>query len=241
MLAHRIERRLTKDQILGIYLNHVFLGHGAYGIAAAAAAYFGKDAKDLSVAEAAMLAGLPKAPGRATPFRDFARAQARQHYVIDQMAKLGFLTAKEADVARNEALVVVSRDRSLTNVAAPYFVDTIRRYVADHYGDEELLERGLRIYTTLDMRQQRVAEAALRRGLEELQAEIDGKNPGAAAAAAPQIQGALIALDPSNGHLVSMVGGYDFGKSQFNRAWQAQRQIGSAIKPFIYAAAIEQA
>jgi penicillin-binding protein 1A len=240
MLAHRIERRLSKDQILGIYLNHVFLGHGAYGIAAAAAAYFGKDAKDLSAAEAAMLAGLPKAPGRATPFRDFARAQARQYYVIDQMAKLGFLTAKEADVARNEALVVVSRERSLTNVAAPYFVDTIRRYVADHYGDEDLLERGLRITTTLDMRQQRAAEAALRRGLEQLQASIDSKNPGVAATAVPTIQGALIALDPSNGHLVSMVGGYDFGKSPFNRAWQSHRQIGSAIKPFIYAAAIER-
>lgn len=249
MLAHRIESRLSKDQILGIYLNHVFLGHGAYGVAAAASAYFGKQAKDLSAAEAAMLAGLPKAPGRATPFRDFARAQGRQRYVIQQMAALGFLSAKDADLARNEALVVVSRDRSLTNVAAPYFVDTIRRHVADNHGDEELLERGLRIYTTLDMRRQRAAEAALRRGLEELQARQPVMRPGAGetptAAPAPggtstQLQGALIAVDPRNGHLVSMVGGYEFGRSQFNRAVQARRQIGSAIKPFIYAAAIDR-
>jgi penicillin-binding protein 1A len=399
MLAHRIERTLTKDQILGIYLNHVYLGHGAYGVAAAASAYFGKDVADLSPAEAAMLAGLPKAPGRATPFHDFARAQARQHYVIDQMQELGYLTPAEAETARHEALVLVSRERNLTNVAAPYFVETIRRYVADNYGDEELLERGLRVYTTLDMRKQRVAEAALRAGLEDLQrrvgfqgpighldadqrrrllrgrprpfgptgyllddeeqddhllvgephaamidatapgggarlsepmakyvvgeawvaqrkADADSRKKGAAApvfpidpdttyaavvttvgkkitlasgglsvglepadearlaatdtkaarvavgdvlpvrfravpdgrkaeklvaalAASPEIQGALIALDPANGHLVSMVGGYDYGKSQFNRAVQAHRQIGSAMKPFIYATALD--
>ncbi len=402
MLAHRIEQRLSKDQILGIYLNHVYLGHGAYGIAAAAAAYFGKDVANLSPAEAAMLAGLPKAPGRATPFHDFARAQARQHYVIGQMQELGFLTPAQAETARHEALVLVSRERNLTNVAAPYFVETIRRHVADNLGDEELLERGLRVYTTLDMRKQRVAEAALRAGLEDLQrrigfqgpighlddeqrrrllrgrprpfgptgyllddeeqddhllmgepqaAVIDATTPGAGArlsepmakyvvgeawsarrkadaearrqrkgaatapafpvdpdttyaalvtgvgkkitlasgglvvgleaadearlaandtrparvavgdvlpvrfravpngkkgtkleaalAQAPEIQGALIALDPATGHLVSMVGGYDYGKSQFNRAVQAHRQIGSAMKPFIYATAID--
>jgi penicillin-binding protein 1A len=362
MLAHRIEQRLTKDQILGIYLNHVYLGHGAYGVAAAAAAYFGKEVANLSPAEAAMLAGLPKAPGRATPFHDFAKAQARQHYVIDQMQELKFLTPAQAETARREALVLVSRERSLTNVAAPYFVETIRRHVADNYGDEELLERGLRVYTTLDMRKQRVAEAALRAGLEDLQRRIGfsgpiahldaeqrrrllrgrprpfgpvgyllddeeqddhllvgetvGGKPGgppafdpettyaavvtaagkkitlasgglsvslepadearlagsdthaarvsvgdvlpvrfrsvpdprprrpdkifAALAAVPDVQGALIALDPSNGHLVSMVGGYDYGKSQFNRAVQAHRQIGSAMKPFIYATAVDR-
>jgi penicillin-binding protein 1A len=376
MLAHRIENLLTKDQILGIYLNHVYLGHGAYGIAAAASAYFGKETKDLSAAEAAMLAGLPKAPGRATPFHDFARAQARQRYVIDQMQRLGFLTAAKADASRREALVLVSQNQNLTNVAAPYFVETIRRYVADNYGDEELLERGLRIYTTLDMRRQRVAEAAVRSGLEDLQRRLGFDGPighldaderrrlqhgrprafgpsgyllddeaqddsllmpepaaaraggGRGAAAAPpvdadityaavvsfagkrvmarsgtfsvpfeptdearllawespatagrppthiaagdivpvryrpqpparpgaalrwmatlarspagSVQGALIAVDPSNGHLVSMVGGYDYGQSQFNRARQAHRQIGSAMKPFIYATAIEK-
>jgi penicillin-binding protein 1A len=236
LLAHRIEQRLSKDQILDIYLNHVYLGHGAYGIAAAASAYFGKDVKDLSIAEAAMLAGLPKAPGRATPYHDFPRAQARQRYVLAQMRELGFITEAQAAAARREPLVLVSRERNLTNVAAPYFVETIRRYVADNYGDEELLERGLRVYTTLDMRRQRAAEAALRGGLEELRRRIGDAPAGDPAA----VQGALIALDPRDGHLVSMVGGYDYAQSQFNRAVQAHRQIGSAIKPFVYAAAIER-
>ena len=372
MLAHRIEAVLGKDQILGIYLNHVYLGHGAYGVAAAAAAYFGKDLKDLSVAEAALLAGLPKAPGRATPFHDFAKAQARQRYVLDQMQSLGFLTAAEAETARREAVVLVTRDQNLTNVDAPYFVETIRRYVADNYGDEELLERGLRIYTTLDMRRQRAAEAAVRSGLVDLERRLgwdgpighmdgeqrhrllrgrprafgpagflidddeqddhllmpdelvdpsttyaavvnvsgvsnkhvtvssgtltvpmdpadearllawerkpDGKaapgsgaprittgdlapvqfrlvpgpRPGARGAArephhlvatlasAPSVQGALIAIDPHTSELLSMVGGYDYGQSQFNRARQAHRQIGSAMKPFIYASAIDR-
>ena len=385
MLAHRIEGALGKDQILGIYLNHVYLGHGAYGVASAAAAYFGKDVKDLSVAEAALLAGLPKAPGRATPFHDFAKAQARQRYVIDQMQSLGFLTTAEAETARSEAVVLVSRDQSLTNVAAPYFVETIRRYIAENYGDEELLERGLRIYTTLDMRRQRAAEAAVRNGLTDLQRRLGWDGPighldaqqrhqllrgrprpfgpaarpfgpagfliddeeqddrllmpgssgaeapmpdpattyaamvsisggsstkrvtvssgtltvpldpadearllawehkdesghppaeaariatgdlvpvqfrlapgprpgvrGAAAAhqhlvatlaSAPSVQAALIAVNPSNGELVSMVGGYDYAQSQFNRARQAHRQIGSAMKPFIYASAIDR-
>jgi penicillin-binding protein 1A len=242
MLAHRIEQRLTKEQILGIYVNHVYLGHGAYGVAAAAAAYFGKEVKDLSVAEAAMLAGLPKAPGRATPFHDFARAEARQRYVLAQMQELGFLTPAEAAAARQEALVLVSRQRNLKNVAAPYFVETIRRYVADNYGDEELLERGLRITTTLDMRKQRAAEVALREGLDSLRRRIgDGHEAHDDGQADGQpVQGALIALDPSNGHLVSMVGGYDYDESQFNRAVQAHRQIGSALKPFIYTAAVER-
>jgi penicillin-binding protein 1A len=399
LLSFRIEKRLSKDQILGIYLNHVYLGHGAYGIAAAAAAYFGKSVKDLTVAEAAMLAAMPKAPGNVTPIRDFPRAQARQRYVLDQMVELKFLSPAQADAARKEPLVIVAHSRALTNVAAPYFVETVRRYVADRYGDEELLQRGYRIYTTLDMRRQRAAEAAVRRGLEELQrrlgfsgpighldsdqrrvlasgrpravapggftledpeqsgvlmavpephaALIDATKPGAHLAEsvaryvvgesaaerrraarsprpvppayvtdpdtiyaavvtalgkrvtvasggltapldssdearalawkgrdgerlavgdvlpvyfrtqpvagrpgkeeqvallsiAPRVQGALVALDPSNGHLVSMVGGYDYSQSQFNRATQSRRQIGSAIKPFIYAAAMER-
>jgi penicillin-binding protein 1A len=406
LLAFRIEGKLSKDQILGIYLNHVYLGHGAYGITAAAGAYFGKAPADLTVAEAAMLATLPKAPGTVTPLLDFKRAQARQQYVLDQMVDLGFLTKAQADAAAREPLVLVSKRRALTNVAAPYFVEMVRRHIADNYGDEDLLEKGLRIQTTLDMRRQRAAEAAVRRGLEDLErrlgfagplrrldeaerrklasgrprpigplgftvdeeqagalldlpephaALVDATQPGArlpeqmaryvtgeawaqkrkaakggdkraekkpdpaelfptdpdtvyaaavtsvnptkgvmvtsgglalrldpqgeakvlawkgaagekigpgdvvpvyfrsvevpgtkttrfaaVLATAPSVQGALVALDPSTGHLVSMVGGYDYARSQFNRAHQARRQIGSAIKPFIYAAAIDR-
>jgi penicillin-binding protein 1A len=395
LLAFRIEKRLSKDQILGIYLNHVYLGHGAYGLASAATAYFGKNVADLTIAEAAMLAALPKAPGNITPVRDFDRARLRQHYVLDQMRELGFITAAQAEAARQETLMLVSHTRAMTNVAAPYFVETVRKYVAERFGDEDLLRRGFHITTTLDMRRQRTAESALRRGLEDLQrrlgfdgpighldtderrqmalgqprpvgpkgftldeeqspflmtlpdppaATVDATLPGARLpdaaakhatgaawaqrrrvvkhhdspvfdtdpdtiyaaavtnigkkvvvasgglvvplepasearaqawvgpqgqhlavgdvvpvylrtqngsshghreeflahlATAPTVQGALIALDPSNGYLVSMVGGYDYRKSQFNRATQAHRQIGSAIKPFIYAAAID--
>src|SRR5688572_5485995 len=169
LLAFRIEKRLSKDQILAIYLNHVYLGHGAYGIAAASAAYFGKSPADLTVAEAAMLAAMPKAPGNVTPIRSYERAQGRQRYVLDQMVGQRYLTQAVADAARKEPLMIVARARALTNVAAPYFVETVRKYVAEHYGDEELLQRGFRIYTTLDMRRQRAAEAAVRRGLEDLQ------------------------------------------------------------------------
>src|SRR3954468_19258093 len=177
LLAFRIEKRLSKDQILAIYLNHVYLGHGAYGIAAASSAYFGKSVADLTVAEAAMLAAMPKAPGNVTPLRDFGRAQGRQRYVLDSMVELKFLTPAAADAARKEPLVIVTRAGTLANVAAPYFVETVRRYVADRYGDEELLQRGFRIYTTLDMRRQRAAEAALRRGLEELQRKLGFSGP----------------------------------------------------------------
>jgi penicillin-binding protein 1A len=402
LLAFRIENKLTKNQILGIYLNHVYLGYGAYGIASAASAYFGKSPSELTVAEAAMLAAMPKAPGKITPFGNFPRAQARQRYVLDQMQALGMLSRAEAEAARNEPLYLVSDRRTVTNVAAPYFVETVRRYVAEKYGDEDLLEKGLRIHTTLDMRRQRAAESAVRRGLEDLgrrlgfagpighlaeaqrkqlthgrprplaptgfamdddeqggpvllataprpavvdvtrgtatlsveaaqAAVIDeriarkraakapppaffptdpdttyaaivvnaghpvtvasgalsvaleapdeakalawkssagehlsvgdvlpiffrnndppaapvGKKapppprPTAVLAATPALEGALVALEPATGRLVAMVGGYDYGRSQFNRATQSRRQIGSAMKPFIYAAAID--
>ena len=178
LLAFRIENRLSKDQILGIYLNHVYLGYGAYGVAAAANAYFGKSPSDLSVGEAAMLAALPKAPSRITPFHDFPRAQARQRYVLDQMAELRLPdTPPEAAAARREPLVLVTDRRTLTNVAAPYFVETVRRHVAERYGSEELLANGFRIHTTLDMRLQRAAEAAVRRGLEDLARRLGFAGP----------------------------------------------------------------
>jgi penicillin-binding protein 1A len=177
LLAFRIEKRLTKDQILGIYLNHVYLGHGAYGLASAATAYFGKNVADLTVAEAAMLAALPKAPGNVTPLRDFDRARSRQQYVLDQMRELGFITAAQAEAAASEPLMLVAHTRAMTNVAAPYFVETVRKHVAERYGDEDLLRRGFRIYTTLDMRRQRVAESALRRGLEDLQRRLGFDGP----------------------------------------------------------------
>src|SRR5262249_29908642 len=123
ILSVRVERELTKDQILFIYLNQVYLGHGAYGVQAAAETYFGKDVEHLTVAEAAMLAGLPKAPTKLNPYKDFARARERQAYVLDRMAEDGLLTRAQAGAARGEPLALVARSEPLSTVAAPYFVE----------------------------------------------------------------------------------------------------------------------
>ena len=162
ILAHKIETRLTKDQILGIYLNHVYLGHGAYGVQAAAEIYFGKDAKDLTVAEAAMLGGLPKAPTEDSPFTAFKRASDRQRYVLGQMLENKFITDAQYREALHEPIAIISKDTPLNHLAAPYFVEHVRKIVQAKYGGRDLYDRGLRIYTTLEMTQQRAAEAAVR-------------------------------------------------------------------------------
>jgi penicillin-binding protein 1A len=177
ILAGKIERRLSKDQILAIYLNHVYLGHGAYGIQAAAEIYFGKDAAELSVAEAAMLAGLPKAPTEDSPYSAYARARERQEYVLGRMREDGFLRAEQAEAAKNEPIAIISRDLPLNHKAAPYFVEFIRKEVQRKYGRSELFDRGLRIHTTLSMRAQRAAERAVRQGLLDLQRRVGLSGP----------------------------------------------------------------
>ncbi len=355
ILAHKIEQKLTKDQIISIYLNHVYLGHGAYGVQAAAEVYFAKDAKDLTIAEAALLAGLPKAPTEDSPFSSFPRARDRQRYVLGQMVENKFVSEADAAAARKETIAIISKDAPLNHIAAPYFVEHVRRLVQAKYGGKDLYDRGLHITTTLVMNQQRAAEAAVRHGLEDLDRrfgfrgpvgrldveerlafanglprEWSGHDPTSATkgpkglpvagalvpgkpylalvewkakhpfarlgavripfdepdaarlshwlehagnkldagdlipvrvatrdrpaahhgkhgdltqvaeiAQVPTVQGALIAVDPSSGHMTAMVGGYDYGVSQFNRATQAHRQAGSSIKPYIYSAALE--
>jgi penicillin-binding protein 1A len=380
ILAHKIERRLKKEQILAIYLNHVYLGHGAYGVQAAAEVYFGKDAKDLTVAEAAMLGGLPKAPTEDSPTVNFKRARDRQHYVLGQMQENKFITDEQYRDALHEPIAIISRDTPLNHIAAPYFVEHIRKIVQAKYAGRDLYDRGLRIYTTLDMKQQRAAELAVKNGLDAVDRRFSFRGPVAhlddakleaflagmpqpyldkratdvAAAAGvlvpektylaaveragkksyarlgavkvplddydagriqhwlertsevvvgyepapkapkggkaplqgkpitrrvqnkleagdlvpvrivkleskhgsgkkayteeietaqlaqrPEVQSALVAVDPANGHLTAMVGGYDYDTSQFNRATQARRQAGSSIKPYIYSAALE--
>ena len=128
-------------------------------------AFFGKQVGELTVAEAALLAGLPRAPSEISPFRNYPRARLRQLHVIDEMQRLHFITPAEAEAARREPLALVSKSRPLINVAAPYFVETVRRSIVERYGDQDLLRHGLRIETTLDMRLQRSAEVAVRRGL----------------------------------------------------------------------------
>ncbi|GAB4563331.1 MAG: PBP1A family penicillin-binding protein [Haliangiales bacterium] len=355
ILSTRVERELSKRDILRLYLNHVYLGRGAYGVQAGAEMYFGKDVAHLTTAEAALLAGLVQAPSRYAPSRNMPAARARQRYVVARMVADGYLTPADERQALAEVLALVGTETPLNRVSAPYFVEHVRRWATRTFDPGQVLHDGLRIHTTLDARLQRSAEAALRAGLVDLDRRIGWRGPlahldaaalaataeappqpyddgaptadpsaliaaGPAAnsrailpdiayvgaivdlpgsrgvvvrvgalevpmdsgdarlirdwrgsddepgggrrarigdllpvsvligadgpsavrlAQAPEVQGALIALDPSTARVRAMVGGYDYERSQFNRAVQARRQIGSAIKPFIYALALD--
>ena len=167
-LALQLERQLRKDEILYLYLNHIYLGSGAYGVAAAAQEYFGKPVADLTLAEAALLAGLPQAPSRYSPFRHWPRAKARQRYVLDRMADVHFITRIEAATAMREPLALASRKGSY--ITAPYYVEHVRRLLEDKYGETAVYALGLRVHTALNLRMQAAAEAAVRDGLRDLAA-----------------------------------------------------------------------
>ena len=343
LLSVRVERELRKRDILEMYLNRVYLGHGAHGVQAAAQAYFGKDVAELDVAEGALLAGLVQRPSAYSPLRDLEASRTRRAYVLSRMKTDGYISAAEAEKAAGAPVALVGGDLPLNHVAAPYFVEHIRRWAEDRYG-RATYEGGLQIYSTLDTRMQRSAEAAVRDGLGVLEREIGFRGPlghlDAAGLAAfrenpprpyvagvesaalgsgadlvpgvpyfgaivelprrggvrlaigarvveleagdargvrrwreppepgerspqriskgdllpvriaksgediallaedPEVEGALVAMDPATGAVRALVGGYDFQRSEFNRATQARRQIGSAFKPFIYGAAL---
>jgi penicillin-binding protein 1A len=252
ILAVRLERQLSKDEILYLYLNHIYLGSGAYGVAAAAHEYFGKRVEDLTLAEAALLAGLPQAPSRYSPFKHWPRAKARQRYVLDRMVDVRFITRAEAAAAARAPIALASRKGSF--IAAPYYVEHVRRLLEERYGEAALYALGLRVHTPVNLAMQAAAEAALRDGMKELAArqhyDVGVRHPSPAEAGTdgksfvrdlePPVQGALVALDPTTGDVKAMVGGYDFESSQFNRAVQGARQPGSAFKPLIYAAALDR-
>jgi penicillin-binding protein 1A len=200
ILSVRVERELTKDQILYIYLNHVYLGHGAYGVQAAAENYFGKDVQHLTIAEGAMLAGLPKAPTKFSPYNDFARARERQAYVLQRMEEDGYITRAQAETARGEPLALLARETPLNAVAAPYFVDYIRRWASERYGDRSLFDAGLVIQTTLDMKKQRAAEAAVRRGLDALDRRLGFRGP---IGRLPEADRAAFAAGPPHPYVVA--------------------------------------
>jgi penicillin-binding protein 1A len=346
ILAVRMESLLSKDEILEIYLNQTYYGHGAYGVEAASTMYFGKSVGELSLDEATLLAGLPKAPTTYSPYNAPDRAMRRRAHVLRRMFETGYITAEDEMRAQGETLRL--RPRQETTVKAPYFIEHVRRYVEEQYGSTLLYRGGLRVYTTLDLSLQEAAEATLRRGLirndqrrgyrgplghlnisrgdqidwervrqipwpeeqspltaltrrvravvvgvddrravvrweggeglipleamtwayppnPDLDAEKrrlrrpsdtlkvgdviladlletggQGKKTLLALAQEPIVQGALVALEPHTGYLRALVGGYDFSRSQFNRATQAIRQPGSAFKPIIYATAIQR-
>jgi penicillin-binding protein 1A len=176
ILALRLEHALSKDDILLLYLNHIYLGSGAYGVAAAAQEYFGKDIAQVTLAEAALLAGLPQAPSRYSPHRDWPAAKARQRYVLDRMHENGFIERAARDAAMKEPLSLVGRQDTVRS--SPYFVEHVRRMLEGRYGRTVLYQLGLRVHTTLDPRMQVAAERALRGGLEHLAARLDGFRAG---------------------------------------------------------------
>ncbi len=238
ILAYRVEENHTKEEILYLYLNQVYFGHGNYGIEAASRDYFGKGVDQLSLAEAALLAGLPRSPSRNSPYRDFFAATERQRYVLRRMLQEKFIN----EAAYQEALqtpVRLSPAPALNSQIAPYFVEYVRRVIGDRYGFDPLLQGGLQIYTTLDGDVQLAAQKALREGLNEIRLRVRKKSRTPPRDAQGEVEGALLAMDPRTGMVRALVGGYDFYQSQFNRALQAKRQPGSAFKPIIYSAALE--
>lgn len=329
LLTFKLEHMLTKDQILEIYMNQIFLGNRAYGFAAAAEAYFDKALKDISLAEAAMLAGLPKAPSAYNPINNPKRAKARQLYILDRMEENGFITQVQAEAAKEQELNVKSSAEA-TKIHAEYAAETVRQLIFAQYGDETYT-RGLNVYTSLRAQDQIVAYKALRRGImdferrqvyrgpekfialpsnaKELEDAIDVAldehrdngdvmsavvlevnpkliravrqngdtveitgvglkpaqsglldkapphikiRPGAVIRVIkaqkdtweitqlPEVEGAFVAMDPRDGSIRAMVGGFDFEKNKFNHVTQAWRQPGSSFKPFIYSAALEK-
>ncbi len=301
LLAFQLERRYTKDEILELYFNQIYMGHGAYGVEAASRIYFGKGVEELSLGEGALLAGIPRAPALYDPLRNPLRALRRRNHVLRRMREEGFLSAEEEKGAAAEPLSLAP-STGRENIA-PHFIEYVRRYLEDRYGTGAIYQRGLSIHTTLNSQLQVLARRALQGGLDALnrrqgfrelsQGEIPHvgqKLVGRVFSVEPErvmvqfgdltatmkaregtqggslrpgdkvlaqvtrvdrargeleveemegVEGAVIAVDPQTGAIRAMVGGYDFARSQFNRAIQARRQPGSAFKPFIYATAID--
>ena len=233
ILAQRIERYLTKNEILFLYLNQIYLGEGAYGVAAAAKTYFGKPLQNLTLAECALLAGLPPSPNNLSPLRHPKKARDRQLYVLSRMVDRKQITEAQSRKAQAEEIRLRPKGPKGYN-EAPYAVEQVRMYVEEKYGKDLLYKGGLKIYTTINSPMQQAAQKAVLKGLEDFEAR-EGKGKSRS-----QVQGALIALDPQTGYILAMVGGRDFLASQFNRATQARRQAGSAFKPIVYAAALDK-
>jgi penicillin-binding protein 1A len=231
LLALELERRYSKDRILEMYLNQVYFGHGAYGVEAAARTYFGKSVSELNVRESALLAGLPRAPSSYSPFEHGDLAKARREVVLRRMVEFGAL--KEADakrLARSDLGLIPPERRRTTG---QYFLEYVQQSLEAKYGADLVFKGGLHVYTTLNPTMQLAAEQSLRDGLKAL----EGRTAKARVGEHPE--GAVVTIEPQTGYVRAMVGGYDFFRSEFNRAVQAKRQPGSAFKPFVYIAALE--
>ena len=218
-LAMEYERKYTKDQILEMYFNQIYFGNGAWGIVQAARLYFDKNPEQLTGAECAMLAGVPKNPARYNPLGVPSKVIGRRDLVLRRMAELKMITRRQKQSLMAQPVSVVKRGE------APYYLAHIRNKLVEQYGAKIIEQGGLEVTTAMDLNMQKVAEKVLREGVKRI---------------SPELQGALICLDPTTGDVLAAVGGVDFKKSSYDRAFFAKRQPGSAIKPLIYAAALEK-
>ncbi|GAB4270165.1 MAG: hypothetical protein Kow0029_06770 [Candidatus Rifleibacteriota bacterium] len=229
MMAFQLERKYSKEEILTLYLNEIYFGHGAYGLAAAAELYFGKKPQELTIAECAMLAGIPKSPVAFSPIRNPKNNRERRDLVLAKMVELGFITPAQYEEAKRENPKLL--ELKAQEPKAPYFIAYVRDQLLEKYGANLVYNGGLKIYTSLDLELQEYAEAAMASAPIFAEYPIE-KYPG--------LNGSLVCLDPKNGHIKAMYGGRSFEKSQFNRVTQAYRQPGSSFKPFVYGCALEE-
>lgn len=257
LVAFQLEGRLTKEQIFEYYCNKIYLGQrGSFtisGFGEAAQAYFSKDVRDLTLPEAAFLAGIMQGPNLYSPYRNPEAALRRRSIVLSAMVETGSITPLQRDEAADTPLEVTPR--YMVASEAPYFIDMVKRRLLENYSEEELVSESYRIYTTLDLKLQRAAAEAMRAGLAEVDqrleqmrqarrkataAEAGSDSPEENGSEVRQVEAALIALDPHTGAIKALLGGRDYGRSQFNRI-RALRQPGSVFKPFVYAAALSAA
>ena len=253
-VAVELERNFPKDTILELYLNQIDLGPNIAGVEAAAQVYFGKSARDVNVGEAATLAALPKAPGTYNPRNHPDNAIRRRNAVLNLMRDQGFLSPEDAEFWKAYPLVLTTRRTSYGDVA-PYFVEWLRTSFLEPRFGRDLYDKGLRIYTTLDLDMQEAAEQALESQLDEIESGVysNGKfegtpyreymeqgraTPEDQGGYSPYLQGSLLALDAKTGNILAMVGGRDFVDSKWNRVTQSERPPGSTFKPFVYSAAV---
>ena len=253
-LSRRIEERFGKQKIMELYLNRIYFGGGLYGAEAASRGYFGKPAREMTLTESATLAGLIKSPNKLSPWGDRVASREARNVVLGRMRDLGFITPDKCAAAQNEDVGIGNRQSAQGQT---YAVDYVRQQVIAAVGWDRAMNEGFRIHTTIDAELQKVAEDSLRTHLDQAEQHPGYSHPTYAdyatrfknakkiavpnASAAPDyLQGAVIALDNLSGGILALVGGRDFEHNQFDRALQAKRPAGTAIKPFVYAAAFEK-
>jgi 1A family penicillin-binding protein len=235
LVAFQMEARYSKEEILQAYVNQISFGVNASGIEQASRAFFGKAAADLTLAEASLLAGLPRAPSRYNPYQNMDNARNRQHVVLQRMVAVGYITPQEASAAAIESLVLRPRQAS---AGGNYFLDEVIRRLEERYGPQVVYNGGLRVTTTLDLQLQRAAAEAVQRGAARLDDEM-GLTRADSGISEPRPQVALAAIDVNSGAIKAVIGGRDYSRSEYNRAVHSRRQPGSGFKPFVYYTALD--